>query len=160
MCVKEDGTPDTLESCSDRYSDLLPLLDRPGTYHEPGTYFPKFDQLDESALARYRNLPPAEYDHPYEGRLRTIEVRSMETVSYLCKRAVRHLAYVLIPKVAIGCAIRSDLVKLDPNADCVIFHAPESQLQRLGGTLNVLIRHELGHCNGWKNHDGMRSSER
>jgi hypothetical protein len=160
MCVKDDGTPDTLESCSDRYADLLPLLDRPGTYHEPGTYFPKFNQLDEFALTRWRDLPPEKYDHPYEGRLRIIEVRSMETVSYLCKRAVRHLAYVFIPKGAIGCAIPSDLVKLDPNADCVIFHAPESQLQRLGGTLNVLMRHELGHCNGWKNHDGMRSSER
>ena len=159
MCVKDDGTADTLESCSDRYADLLPLFDG-GTYHEPGTYFPKFNQLDEFALARWRDLPPEKYDFPYQGRLRVIEMRLIERVRYICQRTVRHLSYVLIPKNIVGCAIRSDLVKLDPNADCVIFHAPESVIQSLGGTLNVLMRHELGHCNGWKNHEWARSSER
>jgi hypothetical protein len=160
MCVKNDGTPDTLESCADRYADLLPLLDKPGTYYEPGTYFPKLNQLDESALTRWRNLPPEEYDFPYTGRLRVIEVWNMERVSHTCKRALHDLPYISIPHAAVGCAIRSDLAKLDPNADCVIFHARESQIQSLGGTLNIIMRHELGHCNGWKNHEGARSSER
>jgi hypothetical protein len=102
------------------------LPDEMRTYYEPG-YFRELNDLDRIVLSRHRALPPVEYDHPYQGRLLVIDAGSMENVWRMCHLAVPHLT---LPEVIIGCAVRSDIARLDPDADCVIFHAMESNTGR------------------------------
>jgi len=74
-------------------------------------------------------LPPLEYDHPYEGRL---------TVT----RGDKALMGQLCPKTALGCARRySD--------SCSIVIATDEIIKAVGWTTEIVLRHEIGHCNGW-----------
>jgi len=134
------------------------LPDAPLIYHKPG-YFPQLDVTDRITLSLLPNLPPAEYDHPYQGRLRIIYLDTPQSVDRMC-RLVALRGFITPPghKTYLGCAIRSDLVKLDPNADCVIFIMENISHLRDNQTLNGLMRHEIGHCNGWNNHNGMRDA--
>jgi hypothetical protein len=134
------------------------LPDAPLIYHKPG-YFPQLDVTDRITLSLLPNLPPAEYDHPYQGRLRIIYLDAPQTVDRMC-RLVALRGFMIPPgdKTYLGCAIRSDLVKLDPDADCVIFIMESISQLRYGQTLNGLMRHEIGHCNGWNNHNGIRDA--
>jgi hypothetical protein len=134
--------------------DAIP--DDVGTYYEPGTYFPQLDKLDALKLSWRPMLPPAEYDHPFQGRLRVIEAGSMDKVWRVCFGALP--PYVQRHDLILACAIPSTLVQLDPEADCVVLHALEGEIRSLGSTLNITMRHELGHCNGWKTHEGIRGA--
>jgi hypothetical protein len=80
-----------------------------------------------------------------------------ETVIRLCRLVSRNIG-TLMDKIFLGCAIPSTLIRLDPNADCVIFILGSISHLRYGQTLNGLMRHEIGHCNGWNTHDGMRDA--
>jgi hypothetical protein len=139
-----------------RPSDAPILPDAPLIYHKPG-YFPQLDVTDRITLSLLPNLPPAEYDHPYQGRLRIIYLDTPQTVDRMCRLAAYGVS-ILPDKTYLGCAIRSDLVRLDPNADCVIFIMENISRLRDGQTLNGLMRHEIGHCNGWNNHNGIRDA--
>jgi len=73
-------------------------------------------------------LPPPEYDKPYGGKL-TKQFMPLADIEKLC--GARKLA----------CAT--------PTGD-----ACETFIPELGGTItlalqNVMVRHEIGHCNGW-----------
>jgi hypothetical protein len=73
-------------------------------------------------------LPPSEYDKPYAGRL-TRRFAPLAEIKALCAQG------------QMACArVGSD--------------ACEIIIPELGGTItlalqNVMIRHEIGHCNGW-----------
>jgi hypothetical protein len=131
------------------------LPDTPLVYREPG-YFPQLDVTDRLVLSLGAFLPPAEYDRPYQGRLRIIYLDTPETVVRMCTLAARGVANVR--DKAIGCAVRGNLKRLDADADCVIFILESISHLRYGRTFNGMMRHEIGHCNGWDTHEGMRDA--
>src|SRR5262245_35150486 len=88
-------------------------------------------------------LPPVEYDHWYEGDLTIRIVNSVEHLALACKWSeVR-------PK-SLACA------SVRPNS-CTIYLLQDEVSRELGWDHNVVLRHEMGHCNGWPaDHPGRR----
>jgi hypothetical protein len=82
-------------------------------------------------------LPPLEYDHPYTGKLRII-------------RADKDLLFKMCPAPLglgadqLGCAHPYPIEN-----ECVIFLASNDILEITGWSEEILLRHEIGHCNGW-----------
>jgi len=70
-------------------------------------------------------LPPSEYDHEYDGFLQ-LEIVSPESVKFWCGQQ------------AIACSMAFDKT-------CVVYLPDKSTIPR-----DILMRHELGHCNGWE----------
>jgi hypothetical protein len=122
-----------------------------GTYWhpEPDPYWPQLSEIDYLALSKYPSLPPHEYDYPFKGRLRIIELNSPEEVSRVCEAGWRRRGSLGNRAIA-GCAIVNSF---DPKADCVIVFVPYRP--------RIQIRHEIGHCNGWSGyHEGIRSTDK
>ena len=84
-----------------------------------------------SSTFAYAYLPPKEYDHPYRGKL---------SVVYLDRLPM------LLKCRSIACAH-----VYSPNR-CKIY-LPKFKTR---DPLWVIRRHEIGHCNGWFGHEGMR----
>ena len=82
--------------------------------------------------------PPARYDHPYKGRL---EVHYLPQPEVFKKcRDLHRMAGTRDPSMNVkGCA--------KPNGDhCIIYIVNK----KFGLTTpKAILRHELGHCNGW-----------
>ena len=81
---------------------------------------------------RISTLPPAKYDVPYEGQLEIFYYQNLETAG-ICDPG------------ALACA--------RPTSDhkrCVISILSPEAAKRLGINYAFSLRHELGHCNGWK----------
>jgi hypothetical protein len=99
-------------------------------------------------------LPPQGYDYPYQGAL-TITRGDARTMKEICPDNSTPLT--------LACAIRHPAV----NA-CHIYIAEDDVLCDVAGRSNcvnpeaprllyeILLRHEMGHCNGWHGHIGMR----
>jgi len=95
------------------------------------------------ANLRFKELPPVEYDRPYEGALLIIDVNSEEKLRQICG----HPPKGLNGDTMVGCA--------RPGDPATIYLGPIPA--RAGLTRNIVIRHELGHLNGWSAaHEGMR----
>jgi hypothetical protein len=90
-----------------------------------------------------RVLPPAEYDHPYTaGQLWITVVDSQADVRDKCE-STRQL------DVAIGCSQKIHR-KSDPSVKgCRIVIANKDVIEAAGYVYDVVLRHEIGHCNGW-----------
>jgi len=89
-------------------------------------------------------LPPAEYDHEYKGLLAIEEVPDIETLLRTCR---------LPQRWALGCAMYSA-------TSCHVYLVPEAVMKQYGWWREVMLRHEIGHCNGWPNdHPGARPPE-
>jgi hypothetical protein len=86
-------------------------------------------------------LPPSEFDREYDGELEIIH-KIPEDIYRTCQSAVRN------GHRALACS-RAFLG--NPKA-CTIYMMTENELARLGWDYNIVLRHELGHCQGWK-HD-------
>jgi hypothetical protein len=88
-------------------------------------------------------LPPAEYDHPYTaGRLFVTMVDSQADVRDKCE-STRQL------DVALGCSGKTHL-KSDPSVKgCHIVIANKEVIEAAGYVYDLVLRHEIGHCNGW-----------
>ena len=86
-------------------------------------------------------LPPVEYDKPYEGNLVVQEVATIEELIATCG----------VPrKWALGCATLTSW-------GCHVYLVPESLMKKYGWWREAMMRHELGHCNGWPgDHPGQR----
>jgi hypothetical protein len=78
-------------------------------------------------------LPPEEYDHPYQGQTVIRWKDTADEVRDACKTP-------LLP--GLGCAHLSD-------GWCIITLPRTPVLKSAGYTANVVIRHEMAHCNGW-----------
>jgi hypothetical protein len=79
-------------------------------------------------------LPPAEYDKPFVGELREFIAKDLDELAGIC------------PEIgAIGCAAGQS----DPPI-CVIWLAPDEIIRKFGLTTEIVRRHEIGHCNGWR----------
>ena len=88
---------------------------------------------------QYMILPPVEYDHFYEGDLTIKMVSTIEELHALCKI-----------DGALACAFRNE-------KSCVIVMVHDEVMRRRNWTTGLLLRHEIGHCNGWPgDHSGQR----
>src|SRR5262249_20102553 len=89
-------------------------------------------------------LPPPEYDHPYTGELLIIEVEKQQTLIDNCPTIYRNKP----PNTpAIACTIRHE-------KSCVVLIAskdqfPWFQMIHKSYSYENVLRHEIGHCNGW-----------
>jgi len=87
-----------------------------------------------------QHLPPAEYDRPYTGKL-TVEVVTLAQLLATCSTALAS---------SLGCAFPG------PNR-CRIILLDEAHIQAVGWTVELMLRHERAHCNGWPgDHPGKR----
>ncbi len=80
-------------------------------------------------------LPPEQYDHPYTGKLETFYDQSDAVRATVCPRAVYG--------TPIACALRNG------PGGCIIVLGPDEVLRARGWSVETVIRHETGHCNGW-----------
>jgi hypothetical protein len=86
-------------------------------------------------------VPPTEYDRTYNGALTITIVPSLDALHQDCR--------VHIPKM-LGCSFKSPL-------GCVIIMVKDDIIRENGWTTGLLLRHEMGHCNGWPaDHPGAR----
>jgi hypothetical protein len=86
------------------------------------------------------HLPPVEYDYPYKGKL-TIERVTPEQLRARCTAAT---------VISLGCAFPSAY-------SCLILLVDDASIRARGWTRELMLRHEIAHCNGWPDdHPGMR----
>jgi hypothetical protein len=86
-------------------------------------------------------LPPAEFDHPYEGKLVILKEDNYVFLRHVCTSTVN----------AIACSYRTFDSITGQTLSCLIMLGP--------GTHDDprVLQHEMGHCNGWSNdHEGAR----
>jgi hypothetical protein len=94
---------------------------------------PSLKQLMEKA-SRQLIMPPFEYDKPFEGKLIVTEVPNKEEVRIECG----------LPEPKLACAFPRP-----HKNECEIIVAPEEHILRDGYLPAIVMRHEIGHCNGW-----------
>jgi hypothetical protein len=120
--------------------------------YEPGHVF-ELDDADKRALslysARFGNvqMPPEKYDFPYDDPLFIQGGYDPDELNQVCPGTGE------VPGI-IGCA-DSKYRYTEGRTGCLIRLAREDVIISGGLTLNLVIRHEIGHCNGWR-HPGMR----
>jgi hypothetical protein len=86
-----------------------------------------------------RFAPPAQYDHPFAGKVFEITANTMAEMAVLCAphpRAGR----------LFGCGPHGS------PEECHIIIAPVDYLNIYGVTAEQVRRHEMAHCNGWPAH--------
>jgi len=86
-------------------------------------------------------LPPPQYDHPYAGELIINRVGPEVGVALSCPTAN------FVTGRAIACNLRT--IGPGPKERCEIFIAADSVIASVGLTFDLVLRHEIGHCNGW-----------
>jgi hypothetical protein len=90
----------------------------------------------------YKIFPPAEFDHFYEGDLTIKIVNTLEELHAVCQ--------IENPKL-LACSQRNQ-------DSCVIVLVKDEIMRQRQWTTGMLLRHEIGHCNGWgADHAGERS---
>jgi hypothetical protein len=81
-------------------------------------------------------LPPAQFDHPYTGKLTILKPDDYALIRVVCSDAADPIA----------CAFRTYDTTTGETLACVIMLGPAAQNDERA------LRHEIGHCNGWR-HD-------
>jgi hypothetical protein len=99
--------------------------------------------LAEAPCQKFCILPPVEYDHPYTGKLTIETVLQREDLREFCGAAF--LPWTL------ACA-RRDVT----NNSCHIVIASDNLIREQRWSTELIMRHEIGHCNGWDGHHGQR----
>jgi hypothetical protein len=89
--------------------------------------------------SKQKILPPVEYDHPYPGKLTIYRVKTQDEVRFFCMPFRSGPAY--------ACNLRWEDIA------CTIYIAADEVLAEVGLTYEITLRHEIGHCNGWKTPD-------
>src|SRR5262245_22654434 len=92
-------------------------------------------------------LPPLEYDHPYQGPVVVYRAADQEDMRQKCNRTD------LPPFIPIfGCSWAAN-----DKHPCLIVVGDDATITKWGWTRNIVLRHEVGHCNGWpQDHGGKR----
>ena len=91
-----------------------------------------------------RVVPPAAFDRPFEGRLITIRAKNLEELREACR-------WPALPALALGCA------NYVSSSICAVTMASDEVIEAAGYTAEIVLRHEVAHCNGWpKDHAGSR----
>ena len=96
-----------------------------------------------------RDLPPAEYDHPFDGEVVVFDELDEKALQRECGRAIN-----LRPgATAIACAPMGG-----PGKKCVVHIGEQRLLALQASSFENILRHEIGHCNGWPgDHRGART---
>jgi hypothetical protein len=98
-----------------------------------------------SAFAQIRLLPPEEFDRPYNGEVVIKEGTDQNHLRELCKGVT-----------FLGPALACASVPFGLNV-CYIVKAPDAEIRSFGYDPEIVMRHEIGHCNGWPpTQPGMR----
>src|SRR5262249_55344371 len=105
-------------------------------YYKPRPLTPDY----VARLRALNYLPPEEFDYEYKGEL-TIKRGTQDELRKACPNTFRPNAS------AIGCTSRSFA-----GAACVIWIVNDQTLQAIGWDIEIVLRHERAHCNGW-HHD-------
>ena len=86
----------------------------------------------------YVIVPPPEYDRAYKGHLIISRIDSTPEVGRLCGQT----------DPMISCSQPRD-------NECDIIMATDDVIRTLGYSVDIVLRHEIAHCNGWpKDHPG------
>ena len=88
----------------------------------------------------YDIKPPAKYDHAYNGKLVVTRVEDEYSVRIICA-GVKFQADV----GALACSQHNT----GPKETCIITMLDDEGIEKAGWTPKVVLRHEIGHCNGW-----------
>jgi hypothetical protein len=90
-------------------------------------------------------IPPEEYDHAFNGEVKIWREASQEVIKSKCPASI--FPYHL------GCGGKR------ANGECHILMADDATIKHYGWTPEIVLRHEVGHCNGWPvNHPGARAA--
>jgi hypothetical protein len=93
-------------------------------------------------LKSFPILPPVEHDHYYEGDLTINMVDTLEELYAACGMQNRFL---------LACSTHT-------RTACLITVVKDEVMRSKGWTTGLLLRHEIGHCNGWgPDHAGERA---
>jgi|SRR6516162_1137213 hypothetical protein len=91
---------------------------------------------------QHRIFPPAEFDHYYEGDLTIKIVDTLQELHEVCQLDGENL---------LACSTRN-------HSSCIIVMVKDEVMRQRSWTTGMLLRHEMGHCNGWGgDHAGERS---
>jgi len=82
---------------------------------------------------RFPILPPPEYDRPYDGDLTIRVVPTFEALRVACN--------VYNPAM-LACARHNA-------KSCIVYLVEDELMRERGWNTGLLLRHEIGHCNGW-----------
>jgi len=89
-------------------------------------------------------LPPEEFDHPFDGTVSVWIVTQDHIRRHHCPRAKFSMG------VALACSQKIA-------GTCYIFKVPDDEIKQIGFDPDIVMRHEIGHCNGWgSDHKGAR----
>jgi hypothetical protein len=110
-------------------ADLQPTNNRPHNPNDMGYLAP----APRPPQTQYPILPPPEYDKPYDGDLTIIMLPTFEALRAACN--------VYNPKM-LACARHNA-------KSCVIYLVEDEVMRTRGWNTGLLLRHEIGHCNGW-----------
>jgi hypothetical protein len=105
----------------------------PEPYFKPKPLTPQRIQW----LRSMNYLPPEEFDHEYKGELKVVRGTQQQLRAY-CPGSFNP------GWNAIGCA-KPDF----GGATCIIYILNDQGLQAIGWDLEIVLRHERAHCNGW-----------
>lgn len=90
-------------------------------------------------------LPPEQYDHFYDGDLTIKIVPDLVSLNAACSIDPDKQPNVL------ACAWHNA-------KSCVIYMVDDRVMREKGWNTGILLRHEIGHCNGWPgDHPGRRA---
>ena len=117
-----------------------------GTWHEPGAIPPMPKYIQAPPIARTSNAPPPEFDHPFKGKLYISAENDFEQMIVGCQWTVPY-------RDIHGCARppfwhTPGIGTMGPN-ECMILLV-KRDLMRQAFDYEDVIRHEQGHCNGWR----------
>ena len=121
----------------------ISLLGLAGCAHYPvAQHLAIRDIARQESLPRARVLPPEEYDRPFKGWLTVERSNSQSAIRSRCQPTT--FPYHL------GCARSAHDI-------CHILIADDETIKKSGWTYEIVLRHEIGHCNGWPgDHRGAR----
>jgi hypothetical protein len=91
------------------------------------------------------SLPPVQYDRPYTGTLITVRLKTERELIVECNAA-------FLRGYALGCSFPNLM-----GGGCLVYLRTDDAIIAAGQDPKRVMRHELGHCNGWGgDHIGWR----
>jgi hypothetical protein len=102
----------------------------------------------------WTTLPAVEFDKPYTGELMIMRFASEQDLRAVCRG-------VEFKHHAVACAgTPKDRPPDQPAPWCRIYIGTDQLLRAAGFSLALTLRHELGHCNGWRHGNGKLDNGR
>jgi hypothetical protein len=93
-----------------------------------------------------KSIPPEQFDRFFEGKIILIKVDAQEKLREHCS-SIFSLDLIACAKRCANCATPT----------CTIAILEDAPLRAAGLTTQTVMRHEIGHCNGWgSDHQGAR----